>query len=242
MNRSQAEALVRKRLRPELRDVLRVASELEGALRGIVERRGDEEPQQLAGVQSILAGRLADDLRAMQLLSLSGYAHQVASLGATAYEVAFIFAYLGEDASRAQSWLEHEDVTKLPWKRTDMVREATKFAFPTDPAAGSKQEVFYKFLCWYKHANPNALKRFAPSHNALSHALNSDPTFSSAHPDRVRLLLSLRAPLVAMISLLQRRLLTDAEAARVSCAARLYFAAENELIATERASGSNAAA
>lgn len=93
---------------------MEVAQELEAVLRSIVERSSDNEGEGRASVLSILAGRLADDLRSLQLLSLAGYAHQVASLGATTYEVAFILAYVGFDASRAQTWREHEDFDKLP--------------------------------------------------------------------------------------------------------------------------------
>lgn len=206
-----------------------VAEELEGALRSIVERAVDAEEEGSASVLSILAGRLADDLRSLQLLSLAGYAHQVASLGATAYEVAFILAYVGIDASRAQIWREHENPNKLPWKRSDMVREAVGIAFPEDSAALGKQEVYYKFLCWFKHANPAALKRFSPSATPLRHALNADPVIASSESHRARLLLSLRAPLVALVSFVHRDIASHEKSLRVLRAAEFYFAAESEL-------------
>lgn len=230
MNRAQAEVEVRRRLRPELRALSRVASALELVLRSMVSRELEAEAEGRVSAFAILAGRLADDIRSMCLLSLSGYAHQVASIGATSYEVAFTMAFVADNESRAEIWFSHSTLRSSPWKRREMVKEVVGVAQPNDPHAWEKQEVFYTSLFWFKHVNPVALRQFAPSDTPLRHLINTDPNLVSLQSHKVRLTLSLRAPVLSLMSLASRDLLTPEELGTVATAARRYFAVENELL------------
>jgi len=60
-----------------------------------------------------LVFRLANDLRSVQMLAGTGYPVQALALVASMYEVAHTAAFIGNDESLAQEWLDHDDPTRL---------------------------------------------------------------------------------------------------------------------------------
>ena len=204
MNRSRSEALTRKRLRPHFRDLLEIAADLEAVSRAMVSISEESEDTVLNRARAQLAGRLADDLRVMQIISLSGYPQQTATIGGSAYEVAFLLAFLGDDPARAREWLESVKSKELPWKLAHMVRVVVEGSAYDGPDVAKRHAVFYEVLCWFKHSNQLAINRFAPSPTALRHLLNSDPDVASPTHARGCFLTSLRGPVIALATVCDR--------------------------------------
>ena len=73
-------------------------------------------------VATVLLVRLLNDLRAVALLALRGYALQSATLAGSMYEVAYTVAYIGSDNSKATAWVEHSDPTQ-PFRRVRSLTE-----------------------------------------------------------------------------------------------------------------------
>ena len=208
MKRTRAEAEVRRRLRPHLRDLLRIARVAESVARSLV-KSVEERTDEVAHVQRLLAGRLADDLRCMQTLTLAGYGQQAATVGASAYEVAFSLAYLGNHLDRARQWLAHVDPKTAPWGRKKTVAEVAPMVFPDRSRPLEFEEVSYTVMCWFKHTNPIAAHRFAPSYSAVQHLLNSDPDFACVEMSRACLLFSLRGPLIGLVATTRDGILSE---------------------------------
>lgn len=230
MQRRHAEGSVRKLLANALAPAIAIARDIESVCRSCIEDVDESEDPGLHRVRAIFAGQLADDLRALQLLAPIGYANQVATLGASAYEVAYLMAFVWDSEERATAWLSHDNVKSLPWPRKKYVTAALAKALPGDANAIEREEVIYSFLCWHKHANPKALQRFAPSATPARHALNSDPDIRSPKHAVGCLLLSLRAPVIALMALGRGEHLRDDMTATLLRAGKQYFGAENRLL------------
>src|SRR2546428_57613 len=106
-------------------------------------------------VAVMLLFRLANDLRSVQMLAGTGYPVQALVLVASMYEVAYTAAFIGNDESLAQEWLDYDDPTRLFRDVRSLTKEAlTKLDLVDRPDRPDLEYRNYTMLCWAKHANP----------------------------------------------------------------------------------------
>lgn len=99
--------------------------------------------------------RVANDLRSVQVLAGTGYPVQALALVASMYEVAYTAAFIGNDESLAQEWLDYDDPTKLFRDVRFLTKEAlTKLDLLDRPDRPDLEYRNYRMLSWAKHANP----------------------------------------------------------------------------------------
>jgi hypothetical protein len=115
----------------------------------------------------VLLVRLANDLRSIIRLSVSGYPLQAATLVASAYEIACAIVLIGTDADRAREWLDHENPQRLPAFLEDMKRAATEvlreLGAHDDQLLAQADNAYrvYAQLCMAKHGNPRLQRELA---------------------------------------------------------------------------------
>jgi hypothetical protein len=114
--------------------------------------------------------RLANDLRSITRLALSGYPIQAAALAASAYEIACAVVLIGTDEARARQWVAHKNPQRLPEFLGDL-QKATVEMLATIGMQGEQLTeqadtayITYSQFCMAKHGNPLLQKELGAVH------------------------------------------------------------------------------
>lgn len=107
---------------------------------------------------TVLAARLANDVRVCSIASRFGYGLQAMGLAATVQEVVGALCYVGEDEARAHKWATHTNRRKtFPPTVKDGINAAAAVLDITEAARDRLRDQWqrvYTALCMGKHANP----------------------------------------------------------------------------------------
>ncbi len=183
MSRLQAEAQVRRLLKPQL--ALELATSRFGAraLRSTATVLACTEfPSPSARFQALAASRLADDLRVLDWSTLSGYLHQACTIASALHELALLASFVGMLDERAVTWFEWSDSRRLPWRPKEIREGALKHAQYPGMIGESVLDAGYMTLCLFKHANPAIFETHGPVATPEGHVIAADPDVS---PKRV---------------------------------------------------------
>lgn len=117
---------------------------------------GTSEMTDAKRVAITLMVRLFNELRAVLLLCENGYALQAYSQAASIYEIGWTMAWMGDDESRAQNWLQTTAEDKLldVWARTQHGLKRLMGKDEIDDKTVNEHYSWYKELCLAKHMNP----------------------------------------------------------------------------------------
>jgi hypothetical protein len=99
--------------------------------------------------------RLLNDLRAIWILTDTGYDIQANALAASVYECCFAIATIGDDEELAKAWIKHDD----PVKTFKDAKTLTRCGLERYGGAewAEKTDFYYQKytqFCWGKHLNP----------------------------------------------------------------------------------------
>jgi hypothetical protein len=139
---------------------------------------------ELGEALSILAYRLADDLRAFELLLQRNYRAQAMTIAASAMEGALTLRYIGLDVARAATWTAHTSLDRAPWPVRKLIREA-------DSQGAAINAVVYSFLSAAKHHNPKILRGMVKARSLDQHRIDSDALVETGLVVAIRLLASM---------------------------------------------------
>lgn len=113
-----------------------------------------DTPESLRVCLSLLV-RLANDIRAIRLLSNYGYAVQAMSLLAPAMEAGYAIAYIGCDEVKARKWVSHTDMAHACWPTKHMIEGGLKqMGWLEEADVTDIQNCVHMRACTAKHSNP----------------------------------------------------------------------------------------
>ena len=102
-----------------------------------------------------LLNRSGDDLRCVILLARNGYSLQACALASSLFETAYNLAYIRDDESLAEKWVDHDDPTHSFRSVWDLVLGVMLKECVDQPEGQAKLRYRdYRQLCWAKHLNP----------------------------------------------------------------------------------------
>jgi len=105
--------------------------------------------------------RIFNELRAVLMLSESGYAFQAFSSAATIYEAGWTIAWIGDDEDKAMKWLNTKESDKIldlkSRVRAGLKRFKNKDKIEEDEV--KEYYLYYTELCLAKHMNPAIQQR-----------------------------------------------------------------------------------
>lgn len=177
ISRSTAESRARKALGLGIARELRVLKLLGELTRHVAEDQ-DSRDAPYAKALTVLFGRVADDLRAIEWLLHSGYPLQAWALAATIHEVAYTAGFIGGDDAKAIHWRDWPTFTKTPWSAEEVEAGTLKRIGLESRPRTPGTYTFYTVLCLAKHPSPHTHKGLVVSLSPEAHLLNSDPSFS----------------------------------------------------------------
>jgi hypothetical protein len=151
-SRSNAEKAVRDQVRVTAAKSLSAVRALDAIFRAAAaELEGESDPK-VAEAMSILSYRLADDLRAAELLLERNYRAQALTIGASAMEAALTLRFIDFDSERAARWMSHADIGEPPWRVSKLKQGAS----------GDREvlnDLFYQLMAAVKHHNPRMITK-----------------------------------------------------------------------------------
>ena len=156
-NISAAEELASVQLRQELRRHLDLAGRLFNVVSDVTVALPNPipDPGQALRAAVLLVLRLANDLRATQIVAVRGYPSQALGLVASMYEVAHTIGYIGTDEDVAQQWYDHKDPTHPFRSVADLTLcSLCKLGAADVREVAEHHHRRYTQLCWGKHAWP----------------------------------------------------------------------------------------
>ncbi len=213
LNRTSAEVLSRKLLRPQLREALSLAATCDRTLRKQVAQLADASTSgKSEEVLAILLSRIADDLRASVLCATAGYIAQSMTITSALFELGYTVGFVAASEERAKTWLAWRDCKSGPWSRRTVLTGALENALGKDQRDYKKEDVYYVPLCWAKHGNPTIQTRYAIAPSPSRHVLNVDPLVSprAAKSAEAALWLATKPVMVAVLALYHQKVLSPA--------------------------------
>jgi hypothetical protein len=175
----EEEQAARKLLLPELCRHLELASCAYNVIWKVLATFNDTQLDELSlplKVRHVLLARLADDLRATELLCSLGYSVQACTVTASIFELAHTILFIDNDEKCVEEWLNHEKLTRSFKPIAEMVRQnilsRNKAAADDD---WRREYDVYTQLCWMKHANPRLQGYREPHFWELHGTLNYAP-------------------------------------------------------------------
>jgi hypothetical protein len=171
-----------RRLGPELQEHLRAVSAASATARRMLEAIPKDlmrtVPPSLAIAIKLLM-RLFDDVECVAILAMQGYPVQSLELVAAMHEVAYTVAFVGNDETRARTWLEHDDPTQAFRSAYDLTLGGlTNLGVPDPQALAAQEYRNYRQLCWAKHANPILETRWGVGERPGAIVLSNGPDWS----------------------------------------------------------------
>lgn len=115
-------------------------------------------------VSNSLLIKCINDLRALWQLGSKGYPIQAATIASSLYETSFTIGAIADDDDRADNWIEHSKLTKVPLDtKVSVTMTLKKQLEDVEPAVLESlvEEEYKKYrnLCMAKHGNPIIQKR-----------------------------------------------------------------------------------
>ena len=176
---TELESVVRARMEPELRDYVDVLGKAYNLLGEIVEASNVNQLSLSAKVQVMLAARLQEDLRSVDLTASLGYALAALTHASVVREVAYGMMYLDSD-DRALAWWAHQKENKAypECGHKDVLRDVLGRRFGRADAVDQEYKV-YTDMCLAKHANPVLQREYGVLKSPAAIHVVSHPFYSA---------------------------------------------------------------
>jgi hypothetical protein len=108
---------------------------------------------EMLGVSRLLLRRLGEELRAVEILALSGHGFQAATAACNLFEQSHYLTYVGISLENAKKFIEWTELHKSIVRIIDLVN-ASGVARGWNKDRCDDEYGKYRFLCGFKHNNP----------------------------------------------------------------------------------------